>query len=71
MAQIKFIIFFIFKWHCKQGNITWIEENGDSAEIQVVSGPMCNRGSPTTSPVIHLRRRKTLRMLLSRGGSGH
>lgn len=24
--------------------------------------------SPTTSPVIHLRRRKTLRMLLSRGG---
>nr|GME08111.1 uncharacterized protein LOC109177626 isoform X1 [Ipomoea batatas] len=26
--------------------------------------------SPTTSPVIHLRRRKTLRMLLSRGGSG-
>ncbi|KAI8017045.1 hypothetical protein LOK49_LG04G03261 [Camellia lanceoleosa] len=26
--------------------------------------------SPTTSPVIHLRRRKTLRMLLSRAGSG-
>lgn len=26
--------------------------------------------SPTTSPVIHLRRRKTLRMLLGRGGSG-
>ncbi|XP_055827353.1 uncharacterized protein LOC129895647 [Solanum dulcamara] len=26
--------------------------------------------SPTTSPVIHLRRRKTLRMLLSRGGGG-
>ncbi|KAL3637794.1 hypothetical protein CASFOL_018242 [Castilleja foliolosa] len=26
--------------------------------------------SPTTSPVVHLRRRKTLRMLLSRGGSG-
>ncbi|CAN4083183.1 unnamed protein product [Withania somnifera] len=26
--------------------------------------------SPTTSPVIHLRRRKTLRMLLTRGGSG-
>lgn len=25
--------------------------------------------SPTTSPVIHLRRRKTLRMLLSRGNS--
>lgn len=25
--------------------------------------------SPTTSPVIHLRRRKTLRMLLSRGGN--
>ncbi|CAN4079943.1 unnamed protein product [Withania somnifera] len=25
-------------------------------------------GSPTRSPVIHLRRRKTLRMLLSRGG---
>ncbi|KAL4568880.1 hypothetical protein LXL04_024497 [Taraxacum kok-saghyz] len=25
--------------------------------------------SPATSPVIHLRRRKTLRMLLSRGGS--
>ncbi|XP_060188201.1 uncharacterized protein LOC132617249 [Lycium barbarum] len=24
--------------------------------------------SPTTSPIIHLRRRKTLRMLLSRGG---
>ncbi|OIT39990.1 PREDICTED: uncharacterized protein LOC109237370 [Nicotiana attenuata] len=27
--------------------------------------------SPTTSPVIHLRRRKTLRMLLSRGGSSN
>lgn len=26
--------------------------------------------SPTTSPVIHLRRRKTLRMLLGRGGGG-
>ncbi|XP_022880722.1 uncharacterized protein LOC111397991 [Olea europaea var. sylvestris] len=26
--------------------------------------------SPTTSPVIHLRRRKTLRMLLSRNGGG-
>ncbi|CAL5372502.1 unnamed protein product [Camellia sinensis] len=26
--------------------------------------------SPTTSPVIHLRRRKTLRMLLSRASSG-
>lgn len=26
--------------------------------------------SPSTSPVIHLRRRKTLRMLLSRGGGG-
>ncbi|KAI3451784.1 hypothetical protein Pfo_008449 [Paulownia fortunei] len=26
--------------------------------------------SPTTSPVIHLRRRKTLRMLLSRPGGG-
>ncbi|KAL3527020.1 hypothetical protein ACH5RR_011676 [Cinchona calisaya] len=26
--------------------------------------------SPSASPVIHLRRRKTLRMLLSRGGSG-
>ncbi|KAF3627279.1 putative peptide methionine sulfoxide reductase A4, chloroplastic-like [Capsicum annuum] len=26
--------------------------------------------SPTTSPVIHLRRRKTLRMLLNRGSSG-
>ncbi|KAK4410166.1 hypothetical protein Sango_0089600 [Sesamum angolense] len=26
--------------------------------------------SPTASPVIHLRRRKTLRMLLARGGSG-
>ncbi|KAK6927922.1 hypothetical protein RJ641_006513 [Dillenia turbinata] len=26
--------------------------------------------SPTTSPVIHLRRRKTLRMFLSRSGSG-
>ncbi|KAK4367966.1 hypothetical protein RND71_011758 [Anisodus tanguticus] len=26
--------------------------------------------SPTTSPVIHLRRRKTLRMLLSRSGGG-
>ncbi|PIN23171.1 hypothetical protein CDL12_04100 [Handroanthus impetiginosus] len=26
--------------------------------------------SPTTSPVIHLRRRKTLRMLLARGGGG-
>lgn len=26
--------------------------------------------SPTTSPVIHLRRRKTLRMFLSRAGSG-
>ncbi|GMH04316.1 hypothetical protein Nepgr_006155 [Nepenthes gracilis] len=26
--------------------------------------------SPTTSPVIHLRRRKTLRMFLSRGGGG-
>ncbi|XP_015069119.1 uncharacterized protein LOC107013754 [Solanum pennellii] len=26
--------------------------------------------SPTTSPVIHLRRRKTLRMLLSGGGGG-
>ncbi|XP_059293354.1 uncharacterized protein LOC132046667 [Lycium ferocissimum] len=26
--------------------------------------------SPTTSPVVHLRRRKTLRMLLTRGGSG-
>nr|GMD78531.1 uncharacterized protein LOC109177626 isoform X3 [Ipomoea batatas] len=31
---------------------------------------MCSRGSPTTSPVIHLCRRKTLRMLLSRSGSG-
>ncbi|KAL8193751.1 hypothetical protein R6Q57_026443 [Mikania cordata] len=26
--------------------------------------------SPSTSPVIHLRRRKTLRMLMSRGGDG-
>ncbi|CAI9110654.1 OLC1v1010717C1 [Oldenlandia corymbosa var. corymbosa] len=26
--------------------------------------------SPSASPVIHLRRRKTLRMLLSRGGNG-
>nr|XP_043634750.1 uncharacterized protein LOC122605857 [Erigeron canadensis] len=26
--------------------------------------------SPSTSPVIHLRRRKTLRMLLTRGGGG-
>ncbi|KAL0461999.1 UNVERIFIED_CONTAM: hypothetical protein Slati_0087500 [Sesamum latifolium] len=26
--------------------------------------------SPTASPVIHLRRRKTLRMLLARGGGG-
>ncbi|KAL3640421.1 hypothetical protein CASFOL_015389 [Castilleja foliolosa] len=26
--------------------------------------------SPTTSPVVHLRRRKTLRMFLGRGGSG-
>lgn len=26
--------------------------------------------SPSASPVIHLRRRKTLRMLLSRGGTG-
>ncbi|GAB2300009.1 hypothetical protein Dimus_034052 [Dionaea muscipula] len=26
--------------------------------------------SPTTSPVVHLRRRKTLRMLLSRSGNG-
>ncbi|XP_071694882.1 uncharacterized protein [Rutidosis leptorrhynchoides] len=26
--------------------------------------------SPSTSPAIHLRKRKTLRMLLSRGGSG-
>lgn len=26
--------------------------------------------SPTTSPVIHIRRRKTLRMLLGRGGGG-
>ncbi|XP_010264782.1 PREDICTED: uncharacterized protein LOC104602699 [Nelumbo nucifera] len=26
--------------------------------------------SPTTSPVVHLRRRKTLRMLLGRSGSG-
>ncbi|KAJ8442475.1 hypothetical protein Cgig2_022358 [Carnegiea gigantea] len=26
--------------------------------------------SPTTSPVIHIRRRKTLRMLLSRAGTG-
>nr|GMC69109.1 uncharacterized protein LOC109177626 isoform X1 [Ipomoea batatas] len=40
---------------------TRIEENGDSAEIQAVSDPMCSRGSPTTSLVIHLRRRKTLR----------
>ncbi|XP_076929850.1 uncharacterized protein LOC143594413 [Bidens hawaiensis] len=27
--------------------------------------------SPSTSPVIHLRRRKTLRMLLNRGGDGN